>query len=163
MKKVLLVFSICMLVFSSQWQKKAPLKSVPKNIDPVYMMDVTKLPEFNAKIILSSNREVNFCCPKSMFDFYLRPYNYPEYKIKKESDFKKLLVKDYLSGKWIDAKSALYVFGSRVRSPKGDDLIPVKNKDVLNIYMLKYGGSKVLSFTDIKQKGMGLIKYLDMP
>jgi len=163
MKKILLIFSICVFVFSSQWQKKAPLKSAPKNIDPVYMIDVTKLPEFNAKIILSNNKEVKFCCPKSMFDFYLRPRNYPEYHITKESDFKKLLVKDYLSGKWIDAKNALYVFGSRVRSPKGDDLIPVKNKDTLNIYMLKYGGTKVLTFIDIKKKGMGLIKYLDMP
>ena len=134
----------------------------PKNIDPVYMIDITKLPKFNAKIILASGEEINFCCPKAMFDLYFRPRAYPEYKIKSESDFKKLLVKDYLSGKWIDAKKALFVFGSRLQGPKGDDLIPLRNKDSVNIYMLRYGGSRVLDFNDIKRRKMALIKYLDM-
>ncbi len=139
------------------------INTAPKNIDPVYGLDVTKHPKFQAKIVLANGKEILFCCPKAMFDLYFRPFNFPEYNIKEEKDFKQLLVKDYISGQWIDAKKALYVFGSRLQGPKGDDLIPVRNKDVLNVYMLKYGGSRVLTFPDIKKRGFGLIKFLDMP
>ncbi|MRI58411.1 MAG: hypothetical protein C6H99_02780 [Epsilonproteobacteria bacterium] len=132
-------------------------------LDPVYMLPVEKFPKFQAKIELSDGRTILFCCPKAMFDFYFRPFNYPEYRVKEERDFKALYVRDYLSGKWIDAKKALYVFGSKLQGPKGDDLIPVRNKDALNVFMLKYGGTKVLTFPEVRQRGMGLIKYLDMP
>ncbi|MRJ02918.1 MAG: hypothetical protein GXO19_01370 [Epsilonproteobacteria bacterium] len=131
--------------------------------DPIYHLPVDKHPRFQAKIVLRSGQEILFCCPKAMFAFYLRPYLYPEYKIKSELDFKELLVKDYLSGKWIKAEGALYVFGSTLVGPKGDDLIPVRNQDALNIFRLKYGGSRVLTFPEIVHKGMGLIEYLDAP
>ena len=161
-KKILLLFVFVALVHSSQWKEKE-LKTAPKNIDPVYMLDVTKMPKFNAKIILANGKEVNFCCVKSMFDFYFRPFNYPEYKVKEEKDFKKLLVKDYISGKWIDAKKALFVFGSRLQGPKGDDLIAFGTKESLKIFMIKYKGTKVLDFNGVKRRGFALIKYLDMP
>jgi len=154
MKKIFVLLFIGLSLFA---------KTDPKYLDPVYMIDTKKYPKFGAKIILANGQEVYFATTKSMFDFYFRPRNYPEYNISKESDFKKLLVKDYISGKYIDAKKALYVFGSRLVSPKGDDLIPFKNKDTLNLFMLKYGGTKVLDFNGIKRRGMGLIKYLDMP
>ena len=134
-----------------------------KTLDLVYHIDVNKYPKFQAKIELKNGKEILFCCPKSMFYFYLRPYEFPEYNVTNELDFKKLLVKDYLSGKWIKAEGALYVFGSRLQGPKGDDLIPVRNKDALNIFRLKYGGSKVLTFQKKKKKGIGLLKFLDMP
>ncbi|BAF70884.1 nitrous oxide reductase accessory protein NosL [Nitratiruptor sp. SB155-2] len=131
--------------------------------DPVYHIDVNKYPRFQAKIELANEKSVLFCCPKSMFYFYLRPFEFPEYNITKETDFKKLMVKDYISGDWIKAEGATYVFGSRLQGPKGDDLIPVRNKDALNIFRLKYGGTKILTFPEIVHKGIGLIKYLDMP
>ncbi len=155
MKKLLILIFISFSLIAAE--------SKVSKIDPVYQIDTSKYPKFNAKIILSNKKEILFCCPKAMFDFYFRPTVYPEFHVKEEKDFKKLLVRDYISGDWIDAKRALYVFGSRLQGPKGDDLIPVKNKDILNIFTLKYGGSRVLTFPDIKKRGMGLIKFLDMP
>ena len=55
------------------------------------------------------------------------------------------------------------MFGSKLQGPKGDDLIPLRNQDAVNIFRLKYGGTKVLTFPDIKKRGYALIKYLDMP
>ncbi len=162
MKKFLILFFVFFALFVEAKDNNISKKEVHK-IDPVYGIDVTKYPKFNAKIILSNNKEIIFCCPKAMFDFYFRPTIYPEYGVKEEKDFKKLLVRDYISGDWIDAKKAMFVFGSRLQGPKGDDLIPVKNKDMLNIYILKYGGSKVLTFPEVRKRGMGLIKFLDMP
>ena len=157
MKKlmILLFLGISLIASNTKEEKKI--------LDPIYHIDINKYPKFQAKIVLSNGKEILFCCPKAMFNLYLRPYDFPEYNIKNEMDFKKLLVKDYLSGEWIKAEGALYVFGSKLQGPKGDDLIPLRNKDALNIFMLKYGGSKVLTFPDIVHKGMGLMKYLDMP
>ena len=134
-----------------------------KTLDLIYHIDVNKYPKFQAKIELRNGKTILFCCPKSMFYFYLRPYEFPEYNVTSELDFKKLLVKDYLSGEWIKAEGALYVFGSKLQGPKGDDLIPVRNKDALNIFRLKYGGTRVLTFPEVRKKGIGLLKFLDMP
>ena len=162
LKKVFVLFVFVVLSFSAEWKEKK-IQMAPKNIDPVYMLDITRMPKFNAKIFLANGQIIDFCCPKAMFDFYFRPLNYPEYKIKKEEDFKKLMVKDYISGKWIDAKKALFVFGSKLQGPKGDDLIAFDNKDNIKVFMLKYGGTKILDFKGIKKRGFALIKYLDMP
>ncbi len=156
-KYLFLFFLLIPLLFAKETNTTKTL------VDPVYGLPVDKYPKFQAKIELANGKEILFCCPKAMFDLYFRPFAYPEYNIKEEKDFKKLYVKDILSGEWIDAKKALYVFGSRLQSPKGDDLIPVKNKEALAIFKLKYGGSRVLTFGEIVQKGFALIKYLDMP
>ena len=156
MKKFLMIIFAAITLFGAETKKNVVL-------DPVYHLDVNKNPKFQAKIELANGKTILFCCPKAMFYFYLRPYQYPEYNITKETDFKKLLVRDYISGDWIKAEGALYVFGSRLQGPKGDDLVPVRNKDTLNIYMLKFGGSKVLTFPEIVHKGVGLIYFLDSP
>ena len=169
MKRLLILFAAVATLFGAQMEPADPI-ALKKDAnatkvlrDPVYHLPVEKHPRFQAKIKLASGQEILFCCPKAMFAFYLRPYLYPEYNIKSELDFKELWVKDYISGEWIRAEKALYVFGSRLQSPKGDDLIPVRNKDALNIYKLKYGGSRVLTFPEVIHKGYGLIEYLDAP
>ncbi len=164
MRVVIVAFLLSIFAIASDMNSSIePIKVERVNLDPVYLIDVSKYPKFQAKIELSSGKEVLFCCPKAMLYFYLRPYEYPEYKAKKESDFKRLLVKDYLSGKWIDAKKALYVFGSRLQGPKGDDIIPLRNKDAVNVFMLRYGGSKVLTFPELVKKGVALVYFLDAP
>ncbi len=160
MRYLILFLALISLSFAKGEKKEV---KIPKNIDPVYMLDVTKYPKFNAFIELANGKTITFCCPKAMFDFYLRPFFYKEYDIKGEKDFKKLYVIDYLTGKKIDAKKALYVFGSKLTGPKGDDLIPVKDQTTSQLFRLKYGGSRVLTFGEVVHKGMGLIKFLDMP
>ncbi len=158
---IVLLMAFTFLLAKGDGEKKEV--KIPKNIDPVYMLDVTKYPKFNAFAELTNGKTVTFCCPKAMFDFYLRPFFYKEYNIKGEKDFKNLYVIDYLTGKKIDAKKALYIFGSKLTGPKGDDLIPVKDQTTSQIFRLKYGGSRVLTFPEVIKKGMGLIKFLDMP
>jgi len=161
--RYLVVFLLVIAFSFAKGENNETKVKIPKNLDPVYMLDVTKYPKFNAFIELANGKTITFCCPKAMFDFYLRPFFYKEYNIKGEKDFKAIYVTDYLSGKKVDAKKALYIFGSKLPGPKGDDLIPVKDKTTSQIFRLKYGGSKVLTFGEVVKKGMGLIKFLDMP
>jgi len=163
--RLFILFFLALSLFAFDKNKTIkPVKIEKVTLDPVYMLPVEKYPKFQAKIVLEDGKTILFCCPKAMFDLYFRPFYYPEYKIKKESDFKKLLVKDYLTGDWIDAKRALYVFGSRLVGPKGDDLIPVKNSKLhLKMFQAKYGGTRVLTFDEVKKRGEAFIEYLDSP
>ena len=133
---------------------------IPKDtIDPLYQLKVNNYQNFACKIELNNGKVVYTASVKSMFDFYYRPWYYKEFKVKSEKDIKNMYVQDYITGKIVEAKSAYYVFGSRLVGPKGDDLIPLATQDSLKIFQSRYGGTKVLRFGQVTK---GLIKYLDM-
>ncbi len=134
----------------------------PNKLDPTYQIPVDKYKKFEADIILKNGRKIRFCCPKSMFHFYFKPYHYPEYGVEKPDAIDKLIVKDYLDGKEIDAKKAWYVFGSRLVGPHGDELIPLSSKARAELFVKRYGGSRIMDFETVEQKGYGLVKFLDL-
>ncbi len=134
----------------------------PNKLDPTYLLAVDKYPKFEADLVLKNGRTIRFCCPKSMLHFYFKPYHYPEYGVKTPDAIKRMRVKDYLNGQAVDAKKAWYVFGSRVRGPHGDDLIPLASKTRAELFVKRYGGSRIMDFETVKKKGYGLIKYLDL-
>ena len=159
MKKFLwLLLAVAVLLTASEtgWGTK------PNKLDPTYQIPVDKYPKFEADILLKNGKTIRFCCPKSMLHFYFKPYHYPEYGVKDRSEIAKLTVRDYLDGKAIDAKKAWYVFGSRLMGPHGDDLIPLASKTRAELFVKRYGGSRILDFATVEQKGYGLVKFLDL-
>jgi nitrous oxide reductase accessory protein NosL len=157
MRKVILF--LLGLVLSVSFLNAGDLK-VPKDArDPLFHWNVNKYGNLVCMIELKNGKKAYFSSVKSMMDFYYRPWFYVEYGAKTAKDIKKMVVQDYLTGKTVDAKKALYVFGSRLIGPKGDDLIPFADEASLKMFEAKYGGTKVLPFSRISK---GLIKYLDM-
>jgi nitrous oxide reductase accessory protein NosL len=134
----------------------------PNKLDPTYRMPVDKYPKFEAQIVLKNGKTIRFCCPKSMLHFYFKPYHYPEYGVEDPSAIDRMLVTDYLDGKKIDAKKAWYVFGSRLVGPHGDDLIPLATKTRAELFVKRYGGSRIMDFETVESKGYGLVKFLDL-
>jgi len=128
------------------------------DLDMVYKISLDKYPKFNAFAILKNGKEVKFASVKSMFQVYFNQDYYKKQKML-EDDIQKMYVQDYLDGTKIDASKALYMFGSRLVGPHGDDLIPLKNETNAKLFKLKYGGTKLLPYEKISK---GLIKYLDM-
>ncbi len=118
---------------------------------------VHKYPKWAAKIELANGKEVYFCSPKSMFEFYWRPARWYDLGVRSEEDFKKLLVTDYESGKPIDARGAFYVYGSNVTSPAGDDLVPFASYDAAQKFLKQHGGSRVLNFSQINYALINLL------
>ena len=53
----------------------------------------------------------------------------------------------------------MYVFGSKVIGPHGDDLIPFASEGNAKLFMMKHGGTKLLPYSKITA---GLLRYLDM-
>jgi nitrous oxide reductase accessory protein NosL len=134
----------------------------PEGLDPTYLIKVDKYPKFEADIVLKDGRLIRFCCPKSMFHFYFKPYHFPEYKVQNADAIDRLVVRDYLDGALVDAKKAWYVFGSRLSGPHGDDLIPLATKTRAELFVKRYGGSRIMDFDTVQAKGYGLIKFLDL-
>ena len=139
-------------------QKWEVNKSAVPNLDIVYSLDLKKYPKFLTEAKLKNGKSIKFVSVKAMMQVYL----HQDYFLKRkliEDKIDKMYVYDYLDGTKIDATKALYMFGSRLVGPHGDDLIPLKNEANAKLFRLKYGGTKLLPYEKIS---VGLIKYLDM-
>ncbi len=156
MKKVLIAL---LLIFSAASASESTWGDTPNRLDPVYQLKVDDYPKFHTEMVLKNGKKIRFCCVKSMMHFYFTPYRYPEYGIKKSSEIDKMFVKDYLDGTKVDAKKAWYVFGSRLVGPHGDDLIPLSSKTRAELFVKRYGGTRIMPFEKLSA---GLVRYLDM-
>jgi len=126
--------------------------------DPAYNLPIDKHSKFLCEATLKNGKTAYFVSVKAMMMVQLHQDYFKKHKLL-EDDIKTLYVHDYLSGDKIEASKAVYVFGSRVVGPHGDDLIPLASEEHAKLFELKYGGTKILPFARIDQ---GLIRYLDM-
>ena len=126
--------------------------------DPVYILPLKKYPKWICEATLENNKTIQFVSVKSMMQVFYHQDYFKRHQFLSDT-IAHMSVQDYLSGDKIDAKSAVYVFGSRVVGPHGDDLIPFTTQEHAKIFMLKNGGTKILPY---KRLSKGLIKYLDM-
>ncbi len=135
------------------------IKLIDQNAtDPVYILPLKKYPNWLAEAELKNGKKVQFVSVKSMMQVYQHPEYFKKHGIL-DDDIEALYVQDYLTGKRIPAQKAVYVFGSRLTGPHGDDLIPLENEEKAKLFMLRYGGTKILPFERLSK---GLIRYLDM-
>ncbi len=154
--KILLSLGLLLgLVFAGEVDGTA----VHNSMDPVYKLPIEKYSGFSALMILKNGTSIYFVSVKSMMNFYFHPEKYPEYSVSDRSKIAKMYVKDYVDGKRLDAKDAWYVFGSRIAGPHGDDLIPLASKTKAELFVKRYGGSRIMNADALT---FGLIHYLDM-
>jgi len=132
--------------------------SVVPKLDIVYSLDLNKYPKFTCEAVLKNGEVVKFISVKAMMQVYFHQDYFLKRKLISDK-INKMYVYDYLDGTKIDATKALYMFGSRLNGPHGDDLIPLKNDANAKLFKLKYGGTKLLPFERLSK---GLIRYLDM-
>jgi len=129
-----------------------------EKLDPVYSIPLKKYPKWHASATLKNGHKAEFISVKSMMLVYLHQDYFLKRKLL-EDKIDKIYVKDYLSGKEVEAKDAVYVFGSKIVGPHGDDLIPFATETNAKLFMMKNGGTKLLPYTKITK---GLLRYLDM-
>ena len=159
MRILLLILSIASVLFANEANKTWEVNNTAKpNLDMIYSLDLNKYPKFLCEATLKNGKKVKFVSVKAMMQVYF----HQDYFLKRkmiEDKIDKMYVKDYLDGTKIDATKALYMFGSHLVGPHGDDLIPLKDENSAKLFKLKYGGTKLLPFERLSK---GLIKYLDM-
>jgi len=147
-KIILILIMMSTLVFSYEMDFKKDTEGEVRHLK------LSKAPKWASKIELQNGKKIFFSSPKSMFEFYFRPGNWAYIGIKSESDFKDILVTDYLSGKIVEARGAFYVYGSRAIGPAGDDLVPFDSYKQATEFAKKYSGKRVFGF---KEVSLGLV------
>ena len=153
MKILLLIILLIATLFGGE------IKLLDQNAtDPVYHVPLKKYPQWLCEATTEGGKTLQFVSVKSMMQVYQHQDYFRHHKLL-DGNITKLYVQDYLSGKKLPAEKAVYVFGSRLVGPHGDDLIPLENEEKAKLFMLRYGGTKVLPFSRLSK---GLIRYLDM-
>ncbi len=121
-------------------------------------LPVYKNPKWVAKIKSRKGKEIFFCSPKSMFEFYFYPGKWYDVGIRSERDFSEIVVTDYNTAKAIDAEKAFYVYGSSVVSPAGDDLVAFVDRASADKFAKSHSGKRVMSFDSVSD---ALIRLLN--
>lgn len=120
-------------------------------------LKVYKYPKWVSKIELTNGKKVFFSSPKSMMEFYHRPGKYSDIGVKSESDFKDILVTDFKTLEPIEARGAFFVYGSKIISPAGDDLVPFATYKDAKEFSQKYRGRRILNFKELKNSLIRLL------
>lgn len=129
-----------------------------KAVDIVYQIPLKKYPNFICEATLENGKVVQFVSVKAMLQVYFHQDYFLRHKLI-DAKIKDIYIQDYLNKTKKDARRAIYVFGSHVPGPHGDDLIPFKDTYSADLFKMKYGGTKILPFEKIT---IGLVRYLDM-
>ncbi len=97
-----------------------------------------KYPEWQTQIIFADGTMKAFDGNKCMFGFMNHMSKFDT--AHSRDDIKKIWVKDFNSGEWMDATAAHYVVGSKVMGPMGKELIPFKDKAAATAFQKENGG-----------------------
>lgn len=117
---------------------------------PVCGMFVAKFPDWVASSRFKDGTVFYFDGPKDMFSHYFDTSSYTPGR--RQADITSLLVKEYYSLKYIDARSAFYVINSDVYGPMGKELVPFANQKDAAAFMADHKGKQILRFNEITRQ-----------
>ena len=126
--------------------------------DPIYRLPMKEYPKWLCEAKLKDGKTAQFVSVKAM----MQVFQNQDYFLKRKllsAPIEAIYVQDYISGEKIDARKAVYLFGSKIVGPHGDDLIPFSSEENAKLFEMKNGGTKILPYERLTK---GLIRYLDM-
>ncbi len=108
-------------------------------------MSTSKYPKWEQKIVSQDKGVMYFDGARCMFKILLDTAQSPH-------NIDSILVKDYYSLKYINAKGAYYVTGSNVFGPMGNELIPFKSFTEAQAFKKDHNGKNIVRFNDVNMK-----------
>lgn len=151
---VTMFFLVTVILLFAADQDTVPIPADAKC--PVCGMFVAKYPDWTAKVRFKDGTTSYYDGPKDMFTHYLDTARYT--REKQQADILVLEVKEYYTLTMIDARTAIFVTGSDVCGPMGNELIPFKTEKEALGFKLDHGGKSLLKFNEIS---LQTIKALD--
>jgi len=151
MKKLHVVLLLGLYVAGVFWsrdgmgQQGAPSVVTDHDRCAVCGMFVAKYPEWVAQIELSNGKMFMFDGPKDMLVFYFSPEEYGA----EGGIVGHMHVKDYYSQQWLDGRKALYVIGSDVLGPMGEEFVPFDSREAAETFLKDHHGKAIVSLEDI--------------
>ena len=126
----------------------------PDDRCPVCGMKVIRYPKFAGAIQLHNRATFYFCSTGCM----LRAWMHPEiYLGTTQTELKQPVVKEYFTGRQVDGRSIIFVFGSDVIGPMGPALVPVMDENYLKVFKKRHGGKSRFLLNDMDDD-----KWLEM-
>jgi len=117
---------------------------------PVCGMFVAKYRQWIAQVIFKDGTYAVFDGPKDMFRYYLNMEKHA--KSKRRSDISAIFVTEYYSTKLMDATKLIFVSGSSIYGPMGEELIPVTDEQSAREFMKDHKGTAMVKFSEISEK-----------
>ena len=113
-----------------------------------------RYPKFAGAIQLRSSATFYFCSSGCL----VRAWLHPEiYLAATPGELKQPVVKEYFSGRQVDGRSIIFVFGSDVVGPMGPALVPVMDENYLKVFKKRHGGKSQFFLNDMDDA-----KWLEM-
>lgn len=113
---------------------------------PVCGMTVSKYPKFNCAIQLKNTATYYFCATGCM----VRSWMHPEIYLGTARDMlERPIVREYFSGRQMDARDIIFVYGSDVIGPMGKALVPVLDERYLKVFKKRHGGKTQVLIKDL--------------
>jgi copper chaperone NosL len=123
---------------------------------PVCGMYPARFPRWAAQIIFADGATHFFDSPVDLFMFLAEPARFDS--ARSGADATALHVADFDSGRWLDARRAVFVLGSRVRGPmRGPDLPAFADATAAEAFAAANGG-RTLHFAEIDPAIVGKLR-----
>ena len=104
---------------------------------PVCGMKVDQHRKFASAIQLNDNTTYYFCGTGCMIRSWMHPDIFLGVD---ETDLKMPIVREYFTGREVDARHVIWVAGSDVVGPMGPALVPLKDERSMKVFMQRHGG-----------------------
>ncbi|ACN14558.1 putative NosL protein [Desulforapulum autotrophicum HRM2] len=113
---------------------------------PVCGMNSIQYPKFNCAIQLKNTDTYYFCSVGCM----IRSWMHPEIYLGTPGDMlERPIVREYFSGRQMDARDTIFVYGSDVIGPMGPALVPVLDERHLKVFKKRHGGKTQVLLEDL--------------
>lgn len=127
---------------------------------PVCAMFPARRPQTAAAMTLKSGETFYFCGNGCLLRTWLRP---TAYLGREQAQIDRLVVRDYFSGKPVDARTATWVAGSDVVGPMGPAIIALGDAGQLETFKKRHGGKTVFTFDQIDDTLWRQISKRELP
>jgi len=109
---------------------------------PVCEMKVKQSDDWAAEIHYNDNKKLMFESPGDMLSFYTSPkFFHVDDFYKDKANIQKIMVKDYQTKQWTDARQSVFAYKSKVGGPMGADFLPFGKREDAQSFVSANGGS----------------------
>lgn len=113
---------------------------------PVCGMKVIRYPKFSSAIRLANRDTFYFCSNGCM----LKAWLHPEIFLQSSRQALSLaVVRDYFSGRQVDAREVFWIAGSDVIGPMGPAMVASQGRDSVDTFLKRHGGRKVFRLQEL--------------
>ena len=113
---------------------------------PVCGMKVIRYPKFSSAIVLTNQATYYFCSNGCMLQTWLHPEIFLE---STRQALSLAVVRDYFTGRQLDAENVFWIAGSDVIGPMGPAMVALQESHSVDAFLKRHGGQRVFRLHEL--------------